>query len=454
MKTSASLVRGLGCLFTLTAITACGGGHGAAISPNDGVPRGLGAVARADGTIDVTFAKGADVPITFAAPPGARCTAAGVESTRAFYADPDGQVVIHVVPGENAVTTSSRTFVCTAAGAAPKSVSVVMHLVPGRVPQSARKAPPPDVTPDQVAAAKARYGFDFTTASAADLALHDLPARPDEPHAYLGWLRAVVSPTARVSHKSVVMPDVFHGPITGAARATPSGGQRTVQSTSSMTSHNWSGYEVQGSTYEFETASGEWYVPSVTGTATGEAAMWVGVDGGILNSSTVVLQNGSGSILGYDSTNNVYFTQYFLWEEYYPGPSHALTFSVSAGDDVWCEEQTSNPTSSTASLVYYCKNNTTGFVASGTESYPGSGTFYGNTVEWIVEKNEAYLPDFGTTQMNGAYGAYTANGNWFNYSQVDNVDITLINSSSSTLATSYPPSPGSWSIDWSWYASN
>ncbi len=442
----------IGALVTVAALAACsgGGGHAGSVAPQAGDPsRSVGAVARATGGFDVTVAQGADVPVRFNTTPGARCTFDGAQNAKPFYADPDGLVVIHVMatPGASAAATANIT--CAVGGATVKSVPVATHLIPGRVaPVAVKQGPPADATPAQVAAAKARYGFDFDLASPAELAAHDLPPRPNEQHAYMGWLRTVVSPTTHVSHAKVAT-SLHHGGLPDRPGTVASGNARRTESTTTTSSTNWSGYVVTGSTYTFETASGEWYVPTVSTSdnRVGDAAMWVGVDGW---SDYVVLQQGSDSDVLYNS-GGYYYTQYFLWEEYYPANYNVLTYSVSPGDDVWCENQTQYPTSSSANLVYYCKNNTTGFVASGTDYNPGGGaTFYGNSVEWILERAQPNLSDFGTVVMNGAYGAYTSSGSWFNYSQVDNLQVNMIYSGT-TLDQAYPPSPGSWSIDWTWY---
>ena len=133
--------------------------------------------------------------------------------------------------------------------------------------------------------------------------------------------------------------------------------------------------------------------------------------------------------------------------------------TVSPSDDVYCQAQTNNSSTAYAGLVYWCEDETTQAVYSGTVSNPNytEYPFEGNSVEWIVEKAYPNMADFGTTYMWGPYGAYTSSGDWFNYSQVNNIQLEITSNGLSTgtvLDTAYPPDPGSWDIDWSWSAYN
>jgi hypothetical protein len=110
-----------------------------------------------------------------------------------------------------------------------------------------------------------------------------------------------------------------HMPITGKAE----------RNDGTVTSTNWSGYAVTGTS--FTAAQASWIVPSVVcggdvGNPTLYAAFWVGLDGYSQNSNTV-------EQTGTDSDCDGITARYYAWFEFYPLPSfQILSMQVHAGD--------------------------------------------------------------------------------------------------------------------------
>jgi hypothetical protein len=338
---------------------------------------------------------------------------------------------------------SSFVLTCKLHGSVVKTVPIQVTHLAGEAPPEAAVAPvaPAPVTQADITAAKTRLGFDFQTATKEELIAHDLPPRPDRADAYAGWLRVVTTPTKRVIHQGVQTPR-HHQAYT--------------------TSRTWSGFAVSGSTHEFETASGEWYIPQITATAAADcgapcnASVWPGVDGFGTND---VIQDGSESYTYYDmcSDTGCYdaVDGYYVWYEYYPN-SEMYVFQAGANDDVWCEAWATSPTSSSSGGGYYCKDNTTQWVLSTSVGIPSGATFYGSTVEWILEVptiggSPGTLPDYGTAHMWGAYGAYTSNGQWFGFSDLYWYNVSMYNSPDGNLSTAGTWSGHTYGIEWTWH---
>ncbi len=438
-----------GLLLLCGTLAACAGPSVIAVPhPGDSLQapssalRKLGAVKRADGEIDVTLMYGARIPIEFQTQPGASCRSGASKPGHEVYADATGAVRMGMRAKKPRAAESAFVITCSLNGRVVASVPIRVTQLAGTAP-SATAAPIARTfaTQADVAAAKTRLGFDFTTASRDELIAHDLPPRPDLPDGYADWLRVVTSPTVRVIRQGVPIP-------------------RYHQAYSD--SRNWSGYAVTGANYTYSTASGEWYVPSIPNPADcGDycyAAVWPGIGGYVAGDGSVI-QDGTESYTYPDmcSDTGCYddVDGFYLWYEYYPGGSHGA-FAVAANDDVWCEAWASSPSSSSSGGGFYCKDNTTGWVLSTSLGKPTNGTFYGASAEWVLETpllpgGYAVLPDYGNAYMWGAYGALTSNGSWFGYSQEYTTNITMYNTKDGhTLSTAAPWSGKGYGIEWTW----
>ncbi|HEX3465151.1 MAG TPA: G1 family glutamic endopeptidase [Candidatus Elarobacter sp.] len=447
-KVAGAVRAGLGVALA-AALAGCGGGagstvpaaHGAAQAqtPSAGT-RAIGAVARSDGGFDVVLMHGAVVPLQFQTQPGAACATATTKAGHEILADGLGYVRVGLRAQHATASDASFVLTCRRNGAVVKTVPLRLTVLAGEAPPQnhAATVAPATVSDADVTAAKTRLGFDFTSASKEELLAHGLPPRPDLPSAYAGWLRAVSSPTKAVVRSGV-----------------PTRARNT-----NSTSRNWSGYSANGSLHQFETASGEWYIPqlySIDSCGVGcYAAVWDGIGGSAL------AQDGTesytdGEWQGGDTGYYVAIDRYYVWYEYYPAGEN-LAFYADAGDDVWCESWLSTPSSNASGAGFYCKDNTIGFVASASVPFPsGSGVYSdGATVSWILEAPvvggyTAPLPDYGTAQMWGAYGATASDGQWFGYSQNSNLINWTMTNGSTTLSTAAPWSGGTYGIQWTWY---
>jgi hypothetical protein len=97
--------------------------------------------------------------------------------------------------------------------------------------------------------------------------------------------------------------------------------------TPSSTSTNWSGYAITATAGTVTSVSGEFNVPTVTGSgATSYSATWVGIDG---DGSSSVEQTGIEA----DVVHGV--AQYSAWYEMYPQPSVTITsLAIHPGDEI------------------------------------------------------------------------------------------------------------------------
>jgi hypothetical protein len=159
------------------------------------------------------------------------------------------------------------------------------------------------------------------------------------------------------------------------------------------TSGNWSGYAVQGSSFQW--AKGSWVVPAAncSGVAKDEyAAFWVGLDG---YSSTTVEQTGTDSdCVG--STPN-----YYAWYEFYPRASFEISSVPVKPGDVISALVSYNST--TNRFIAEIINETTG------KSFKTSAAVASavrSSAEWIAEapcctSGGGFLPlsDFGTVNF-------------------------------------------------------
>ena len=166
-------------------------------------------------------------------------------------------------------------------------------------------------------------------------------------------------------------------------------------------STNWSGYAVSTAAGAVTAVSGEWTVPTVTGTGTAYSSVWVGIDG---YTSTSVEQTGTEA----DVVNGV--AQYYAWYEMYPNASVEVNLAIHAGDTI------------TASVTYSAGTGQFTMTLKDLNDPAGSNTFsisksgptlQRSSAEWIVEapsSNTGVLPlaNFGTVTITNA--SATING--------------------------------------------
>jgi hypothetical protein len=169
--------------------------------------------------------------------------------------------------------------------------------------------------------------------------------------------------------------------------------------------------------------AGEWTVPDVAAQYQpgGDlfSAAWVGMDGGIIDSttglptSTDVLQAGTESDFA-SGTKNVY-----VWWEWFPLPSFSLpNFLVAAGDLMYCTICITPYRGATWAL-FALLNETSGDLAVFSVEKPGDIDFKGDCAEWVVEApalagifgNTTILPlaDFGAVYIDEAVATTNKN---------------------------------------------
>jgi len=193
-------------------------------------------------------------------------------------------------------------------------------------------------------------------------------------------------------------------------------GAVTPKASAGTTSSNWAGYAVSGGTYT--SVSSSWVQPTVTCTANGIAAFWVGLDG---YGSSSVEQTGTGADCSTGSP------VYFAWWETYPqnamqqykdavAPGDALTSTVTSlgggqyeldlADTTkgWTEHnKVSSPGALNASAEIVAEAVTEGDTISALPNF-GSIHFSGSQVDHAVPQNPESID---LTDADGAVLAHT-----------------------------------------------
>lgn len=154
----------------------------------------------------------------------------------------------------------------------------------------------------------------------------------------------------------------------------------------SVSSNNWSGYAVTGTTGSFTEAAGSWIVPAVTCTSgTQYAAFWVGIDG---YKSKTVEQTGTDS----DCSKGV--PSYYAWYEFFPQPSFSISsLTIEPGDRI-----TAKVSYSAKKFTLTITDERTGQTFSKTGRVPSAQR---KSAEWVAEAPTSTtgiqpLADFGT----------------------------------------------------------
>jgi hypothetical protein len=253
-----------------------------------------------------------------------------------------------------------------------------------------RPKPPPD-------------DFNPLEASAAELTLYGIPARPDpRTHPLLAakWQRTMNRDFQMVSPELSVNRDFVRQPIRDHLRAPTSAFD---------TSSNWSGaYVLRPEAEPFTGVSASWIVPDVApppsartssgGWTNGTYLMgaWVGIDG--WDGSGDVLQAGTASSVTV-AGGQIQSKSFSFWYEWFGNaPVYPAGFALQAGDLISCSVCATTPTHGVAAVL----NLTTGQAMSYGFDAPSGVSLSGNVAEWIVEdpgngKGEYPFPNYGAT---------------------------------------------------------
>jgi hypothetical protein len=190
-----------------------------------------------------------------------------------------------------------------------------------------------------------------------------------------------------------------------------------ISSTSgTLEAHNWSGHIFTGPT--FTAISGQWVVPTVQSSATGEySATWLGIDG---VNNTSLIQAGTAQ----DTSNGT--TTYDDWYEILPA-NETLIASVSPGDHIQASITEDSPGTWTVAIT----DSTSGQGFSQAFAYNGPST----SAEWIEEApavsgQPSVLANFGTAEFTGMAFSST------NPSSLVNNTVNMIGGSGNIIASS------------------
>jgi hypothetical protein len=182
-----------------------------------------------------------------------------------------------------------------------------------------------------------------------------------------------------------------------------------------LDAHNWSGHIFTGPT--FTAISGQWVVPTVQSSATGEySATWLGIDG---VNNTSLIQAGTAQ----DTSNGT--TTYDDWYEILPA-NETLIASVSPGDHI----QASINQDPSRTWTIAITDITSGQNLSQSFAYSGPAT----SAEWIEEAPAvsgqlSVLANFGAAQFTSM--AFSSS----NPSSLVNTTVNMIGGSGNLLAS-------------------
>jgi hypothetical protein len=200
-----------------------------------------------------------------------------------------------------------------------------------------------------------------------------------------------------------------------------------VSSTSgTLEARNWSGHIFTGPT--FTAISGQWVVPTVQTSATGEySATWLGIDG---VNNTSLIQAGTAQ----DTSNGT--TTYDDWYEILPA-NETLIASVSPGDHIQASINQDSPGTWTIAIT----DITSGQSFSQPFAYNGPGI----SGEWIEEAptvggQPSVLANFGTAQFTSM--AFSSS----NPSSLVNTTVNIIGLSGSLIASAGAVTSNSFTI--------
>ncbi len=233
-------------------------------------------------------------------------------------------------------------------------------------------------------------GFDPLTASAAKLAHHGFPARPEDPK----LLARYESIYKRMSGKFQYVVPTFRLDPTKTTHTNKGSGKSGTE-----TYDNWSGgvvYAPAGQSFKW--VQGDWVVPNVYPPTDGEwyyCANWIGLDG---DGSADVCQ--AGMICAAYKSGSSISRSIYPWHEWYPqGWIEITNLAISPGDMVSMLICTPSGAGSTSATIFF-GNITSGLSTSYTITAPAGSKLAGNSAEWIVETPIVggaltSMPDYG-----------------------------------------------------------
>lgn len=275
--------------------------------------------------------------------------------------------------------------------------------------------------------------FDPLTATDEQLSVYGFPTRPvtRDVEAYSSWLALVED------YDSTPIPviEVMDRPVSGAMVTDSNSAARA----GSIYSSNWSGYESNlgtSSSSHYTQVQVDYTQPtisSISGTSNSNViGYWVGLGG---HNTGSLVQAGTATTGSND---------YWAWYEYLSAsnlnPAIRITsLEINPGDSihVYISFQRAND-----KFNYYIANNTTGKSASGIVEIDADEYFDGSTAEWIIERAQSNMPNFGSINMTSCQATLNTSSTWTklnSLSGVNKITLTSNGASSGTVLCS----PGS-----------
>ena len=285
---------------------------------------------------------------------------------------------------------------------------------------------------------------DPNSISQSDLIRRGFPPRPDSqraPVAYDNWLQ-MVSVAARKAPVSL-------RPHSGSYH---------------NTSQVWCAAGIAKSGAKYDSVTGYWPSPSVTG-ANGddwtESSMWVGIDG--WGSADVVQDGTDDDVSHWVENGNQHSTAYYdACVEWYPANTVFITgFAVTAGDDIvaeaWVGDSTGDLTPSGGYGWYNMYNYNTNAYFVTSVAKPSGTTFSGNIAEAVLERpdGETYgLADFGTASIATFSAEDSSDGNLYqhDFSSDTNVLISMTEDGSAGGTVLCSPAATGEDATFTWHA--
>ena len=189
--------------------------------------------------------------------------------------------------------------------------------------------------------------------------------------------------------------------------------------TNTSRSTNWSGYAADGG--PFTSVTGTWTVPSVSATAAGSEAAWVGIGGldteDLIQAGTMSTVTGEGSVT------------YQAWIEMLPDSARMIPLSVTVGDSVTVAITERSPDR----WLIAMKNNTTGGTYNITVDYESTRS----SAEWVEEAPSTArgilpLSFFGTVRFTN--GTAVRDGRTLSIAALGARPISMFNRADQALA--------------------
>ncbi len=388
------------------------------------------------------------------------------------YSSPDGRVRFHLRPHAESKDAIKLVVECEA-GAQTQQYPIELRA--GFEPTADMPAPPddPSLEADPRQMSPALSEKEISHLPDRELLERGYPIRPtrnEVPDAYRSWRRIVSTPVEVVKPHTVSNPEVQHSAM-------------LVQD-GPASSQNWSGFILErplnlaplgGPTLggaPFSWVSGVWIVPTgqVVPGVSANYAMWVGLDDGRTTPDLVqagtscqtVSHTMPGSITGFDMSNH------YAWTELLPNQPSENVISglpVEPGDamfvTVWVGNAGYSPTLP-GTFAFFQLINLTQSKSVLISTPLGGTTVVGSVAEWIIErptlnpgpmKSLSLLADFTSVVMSTALARIATGAQEFvpylsNNLAGRNKQLTMVNSSNTTLATATSLSSFTLRFDW------